>query len=185
MGALGAAAVVLFNEAEIVLEVLGVAAVGNFFAKKVLFAKDRDQTVEQIRYGSCLCPHPLPAELSIACNILQDYTYFKPSLVLLDYVKQVEAKCLNRRLMPAGLSMACNSFRQYIFQVISYFIMRSKVRQKAYGLGLTCKLAGSIDTCIPVSFPMLCHMAGMHHFLQRTLVPVSLLYAKLALPFLE
>ncbi|DBB12492.1 TPA: hypothetical protein ACH3X3_005292 [Trebouxia sp. C0006] len=49
VGALGAAAVVLFNEVEIVLEVLGVAAAGNFLAKKVLFAKDREQTVEQIR----------------------------------------------------------------------------------------------------------------------------------------
>ncbi|KAL3150841.1 hypothetical protein ABBQ32_000595 [Trebouxia sp. C0010 RCD-2024] len=49
VGALGAAAVVLFNEVEIVLEVLGVAAAGNFLAKKLLFAKDRDQTVDQIR----------------------------------------------------------------------------------------------------------------------------------------
>lgn len=61
VGALGAAAVVLFNEVEIVLEVLGVAAAGNFLAKKLLFAKDREQTVEQIRSGSqqvntvCLC----------------------------------------------------------------------------------------------------------------------------------
>lgn len=51
VGALGAAAVVLFNEVEIVLEVLGVAAAGNFLAKKLLFAKDRDQTVDQIRYA--------------------------------------------------------------------------------------------------------------------------------------
>ncbi|DBA91590.1 TPA: hypothetical protein ACH3X1_003201 [Trebouxia sp. C0004] len=49
VGALGAAAVVLFNEVEIVLEVLGVAAAGNFLARKLLFAKDREQTVEQIR----------------------------------------------------------------------------------------------------------------------------------------
>lgn len=49
VGALGAAAVVLFNEVEVVLEVLGVAAAGNFLAKKLLFAKDREQTVEQIR----------------------------------------------------------------------------------------------------------------------------------------
>lgn len=61
VGALGAAAVVLFNEVEIVLEVLGVAAAGNFLAKKLLFAKDREQTVEQIRSSSqqvntvCLC----------------------------------------------------------------------------------------------------------------------------------
>ena len=39
----------LFNEVEIVLEALGVAAAGNFLAKKLLFAKDREQTVEQIR----------------------------------------------------------------------------------------------------------------------------------------
>lgn len=49
VGAVGAAAVLLFNEVEIVLEVLGVAAAGNFLAKKLLFAKDREQTVEQIR----------------------------------------------------------------------------------------------------------------------------------------
>ena len=56
VGALGAAAVVLFNEVEVVLEVLGVAAAGNFLAKKLLFAKDREQTVEQIR--SVLTPKP-------------------------------------------------------------------------------------------------------------------------------
>lgn len=52
VGAVGAAAVVLFNEVELVLEVLGVAAAGNFIAKKLLFAKDREQTVDQIR---CCC----------------------------------------------------------------------------------------------------------------------------------
>ena len=50
VGAVGAAAVVLFNEAEIVLELLGVVAAGNFLAKKLFFAKDREQTVDQIRY---------------------------------------------------------------------------------------------------------------------------------------
>ena len=49
VGAVGAAAVVLFNEVEIVLEILGVAAAGNFLAKKLLFAKDREQTVDQIK----------------------------------------------------------------------------------------------------------------------------------------
>ena len=58
VGALGAAAVVLFNEAEIVLEVLGVAAAGNFVARKLLFAKDRDQTVDQIKYACCCCSAP-------------------------------------------------------------------------------------------------------------------------------
>ena len=57
VGALGAAAVVLFNEVEIVLEVLGVAAAGNFVARKLLFAKDRDQTVDQIKYACC-CDAP-------------------------------------------------------------------------------------------------------------------------------
>lgn len=52
VGAVGAAAVVLFNEVEIVLEVLGVAAAGNFLARKLLFAKDREQTVDQIRCKS-------------------------------------------------------------------------------------------------------------------------------------
>lgn len=51
VGALGAAAVVLFNEVEIVLELLGVAAAGQFVARKLLFAKDRDQTVDQIKYA--------------------------------------------------------------------------------------------------------------------------------------
>lgn len=54
VGALGAAAVVLFNEVEIVLELLGVAAAGQFVARKLLFAKDRDQTVDQIKYALLL-----------------------------------------------------------------------------------------------------------------------------------
>ncbi len=62
VGALGAAAVVLFNEVEVVLEVLGVAAAGNFLAKKLLFAKDREQTVEQIRSALTPMPH-LPVTL--------------------------------------------------------------------------------------------------------------------------
>ena len=49
VGAIGAAGLLLFNEVEVVLELLGVAAAGNFFAKRVLFAKDREQTAEQIR----------------------------------------------------------------------------------------------------------------------------------------
>ena len=53
---------VLFNEVEIVLEVLGVAAAGNFLAKKLLFAKDRDQTVDQIR-----CASPWRKVCKIAC----------------------------------------------------------------------------------------------------------------------
>ena len=44
---------VLFNEVEIVLEVLGVAAAGNFVVRKLLFAKDRDQTVDQIKCACC------------------------------------------------------------------------------------------------------------------------------------
>ena len=65
VGALGAAAVVLFNEVEIVLEVLGVAAAGNFLAKKLLFAKDREQTVEQIRSALTPMPHLLGTLLSL------------------------------------------------------------------------------------------------------------------------
>ena len=49
---------VLFNEVEIVLEVLGVAAAGNFVARRLLFAKDRDQTVDQIKYACCCCGAP-------------------------------------------------------------------------------------------------------------------------------
>ena len=49
VGAVGAAAGVLFNDVVIVRAVLGVAAAGNFLAKKLLFAKDREQTVDQIR----------------------------------------------------------------------------------------------------------------------------------------
>lgn len=66
VGALGAAAVVLFNEVEIVLEVLGVAAAGNFLAKKMLFAKDREQTVEQIR-SALTCAY-CSAEL-VSCGV--------------------------------------------------------------------------------------------------------------------
>lgn len=72
VGALGAAAVVLFNEVEIVLEVLGVAAAGNFLAKKVLFAKDREQTVEQIRSALTPMPHVLTTLLtllSVMCSL--------------------------------------------------------------------------------------------------------------------
>ena len=49
VGVIGAAGVLLFNEVEVVLELLGVAAVGNFLAKRVLFAKDREQTVEEFK----------------------------------------------------------------------------------------------------------------------------------------
>lgn len=53
VGAVAAAGVFLVNEVEVVLELLGVAAAGNFLAKKVLFAKDRQQTVGQIRCLAC------------------------------------------------------------------------------------------------------------------------------------
>jgi len=71
VGALGAAAVVLFNEVEIVLEVLGVAAAGNFLAKKLLFAKDREQTVEQIRSALTPLPHlPITVLSFCICHVL-------------------------------------------------------------------------------------------------------------------
>ncbi len=57
---------VLFNEVEVVLEVLGVAAAGNFLAKKLLFAKDREQTVEQIRSALKPMPHLLVTLLSLS-----------------------------------------------------------------------------------------------------------------------
>lgn len=59
---------VLFNEVEIVLEVLGVAAAGNFVARKLLFAKDRDQTVDQIKYACCCC--------ALCKQILNSFCYF-------------------------------------------------------------------------------------------------------------
>lgn len=74
VGALGAAAVVLFNEVEVVLEVLGVAAAGNFLAKKLLFAKDREQTVEQIRSTLTPMPHLLVTLLSLSAVIYPLHT---------------------------------------------------------------------------------------------------------------
>ncbi len=79
VGAVGAAAVVLFNEAEIVLEVLGVAAAGNFLAKKLLFAKDREQTVEQIRCVATCCfwceNDPVP-EHALRCSTKLHFLVF-------------------------------------------------------------------------------------------------------------
>ncbi|KAK9815587.1 hypothetical protein WJX72_006317 [[Myrmecia] bisecta] len=48
-GAIGAASLVIFNEVEVLLEVLGVLVAGQFFAKNVLFAKDRKSTTEKIK----------------------------------------------------------------------------------------------------------------------------------------
>lgn len=49
VGAIGLAAVALFQEAEIVLEVLGAAAAGNFALKRLLFAQDREKTFTEIK----------------------------------------------------------------------------------------------------------------------------------------
>mmetsp|Transcript_4851 Transcript_4851/g.12150 ORF Transcript_4851/g.12150 Transcript_4851/m.12150 type:complete len:465 (-) Transcript_4851:227-1621(-) len=49
VAAAGAAAFVLFNEVEIILEVLGVWAAAQFLAKKLLFAEDRERTLKQIK----------------------------------------------------------------------------------------------------------------------------------------
>ena len=57
---------VLFNEVEIVLELLGVAAAGQFVARKLLFAKDRDQTVDQIKYALLLMQCNMPKNGSSA-----------------------------------------------------------------------------------------------------------------------
>ena len=51
VGAVAAAGIFLANEVEVILEVLGIAAAGSFLTRNVLFAKDREQTVEQIRWG--------------------------------------------------------------------------------------------------------------------------------------
>eukprot|EP00192_Tetraselmis_astigmatica_P024463 CAMPEP_0117664204 /NCGR_PEP_ID=MMETSP0804-20121206/9079_1 /TAXON_ID=1074897 /ORGANISM="Tetraselmis astigmatica, Strain CCMP880" /LENGTH=151 /DNA_ID=CAMNT_0005471389 /DNA_START=456 /DNA_END=911 /DNA_ORIENTATION=+ len=49
VAAAGAAAFVLFNEVEIILEVLGVWAAANFLAKKLLFAEDREKTLSDLK----------------------------------------------------------------------------------------------------------------------------------------
>ena len=49
VGAIGLAAVALFQEAEIVLEVLGAAAAGNFALKRLLYANDREKTFTEIK----------------------------------------------------------------------------------------------------------------------------------------
>jgi chitinase domain-containing protein 1 len=49
VAAAGAAAFVLFNEVEIILEVLGVWAAAQFLAKKLLFAEDREKTLAQLK----------------------------------------------------------------------------------------------------------------------------------------
>lgn len=50
-GAAGAAGFLIFQEAGTVLEVLGVLAGVRFLGNRFLFAKDREQTLELLRYG--------------------------------------------------------------------------------------------------------------------------------------
>ena len=49
MGAIAGAAVILFNEIEAVLEVVGVVAASQFLAKKLLFAEDRKKTAKELK----------------------------------------------------------------------------------------------------------------------------------------
>ena len=55
MGAIAGAAVILFNEIEAVLEVVGVVAASQFLAKKLLFAEDRKRTAKELK---CACAQP-------------------------------------------------------------------------------------------------------------------------------
>ena len=84
----------LFNEVEIVLEVLGVAAAGNFLAKKLLFAKDREQTVEQIR---CV----------VLCGSAFYHYYLQLQELELHQVVNSKAAGVQRRPPSVCLSSAC------------------------------------------------------------------------------